>query len=140
VPKLKDVSPEAPTTRDSLPPEVKAAFAEFTAREGKERRSSPRIPMKLAVHVEPCPAFKDGYETFTDNVGKGGLRLKCDRECDVGVAIRLRLELTAERSLLLTGTVAWIHHGLAVGVHFDPLPADASATLNDLVSRGGPAK
>jgi uncharacterized protein (TIGR02266 family) len=127
----KSSDPNATTKRTSGPPEVREAFEQFQ----KERRTVPRIPAKLAVHFESGPAFTRAFAAYTSNIGMGGLCLLTQNAYEVGTPLRIRIEVSSEHALEVSGVVAWLRSGVAIGVRFENMTKDDEALLRDIVQK-----
>ncbi len=123
--------PDATTERDRVPAEVKKAYEQFQ----KERRATPRVPVRLSVRFESGPAFTKAYGAYTSNIGVGGLCLLTANTYDVGAPLRLTIEIAPDRTLLVDGHVAWVRAGVAIGVRFEPLSKDVETAIGDIVRK-----
>jgi uncharacterized protein (TIGR02266 family) len=125
----KPKGPEATTLKDTVPPEVREAYEAAE----RERRTSVRAPVRVAVRFESGPAFTKAYAAYTSNIGAGGLCLLTNNPYEVGAPLRLHIEVAPNRTLRIDGTVAWVRAGIAMGVRFQPLDKETEAAVNALV-------
>jgi hypothetical protein len=132
VPKKKTADPEATTIRvTNTPDAVKAAFEALQA----ERRSTPRVPMKVAVRFESPPAFTKALSAYTANIGMGGLCILTSKEYEIATPLRVQIDVSPDQSLEVEGTVAWVRRGVAIGVRFEPLTKELSSAIAALVQK-----
>jgi hypothetical protein len=92
---------------------------------GAERRSAPRLPRheQVFARVATCPAHPDLVGTVlraaSEDLSRGGLRVRIDRPMDVGTVFDLWLKIKdAEGTFLLHGTVRWLHEAEVEGDYY----------------------
>jgi uncharacterized protein (TIGR02266 family) len=101
----------------------------------EERRDRARVSTRLVVRFESGPAFMRAYTGYTANIGAGGLCLITRRSYQVGEALRLRLDVEKQPPIEVTGAVAWVRPGAAIGVRFDALSDDQRKAVESLIDR-----
>jgi len=101
-----------------------------------ERRNSQRVGLVARVDYK---TVDDLFSEFARNVNEGGLFIETEEPPEIGSAIALEFQIPeTEAPIQVMGRVVRLSDGLGheppgMGVQFENLDAEASATINELI-------
>lgn len=87
----------------------------------------------MVVRFDSSPAFVKAYTGYASNIGAGGLCLITRREYRVGDPLRLELNVEKQAPVQLSGVVAWVRPGAAIGVRFENMTEEQRKAVMALV-------
>jgi uncharacterized protein (TIGR02266 family) len=102
--------------------------------EGPERRSTPRLPIRVGVRFGSRDELAKAIQATTRNIGMGGLCIRTAHEYPRGAQLHVDIEFGGE-VLSVDAVVAWSRPGLAIGVRFDNLTDEQRQLLADILGR-----
>ncbi len=89
----------------------------------------------MVVRFDSGPAFVRAYSGYTANIGAGGLCLITRRTYRVGERLRLQVAVEKQAPVEITGVVAWVRAGAAIGVRFESMSEEQRKAVQALVER-----
>jgi len=101
-----------------------------------ERRNSQRVGLVARVDYK---TVDDLFSEFARNVNEGGLFIETEEPPEIGSTIALEFQIPeTEAPIQVMGRVVRLSDGLGheppgMGVQFENLDAEASATINELI-------
>jgi uncharacterized protein (TIGR02266 family) len=100
---------------------------------GADRRQHERVPGRVEVRFARADQAARALRAYSLNFSVGGLCLKTQKRYEVGD--RLKLSMTVEgQDFSVSGAVAWVRPGVAIGVRFEDVPEPDRIRLEQMVA------
>ena len=99
-----------------------------------ERRRTARVPIKLTIRFGTNDEFARSIRAYTHNIGLEGVCILTRRSYEPGQQLNLAIATSDGRPLALVGVVTWRKEGVAIGIRFERLDAEARGALEALLS------
>jgi hypothetical protein len=94
---------------------------------GSNRRIEERLEARLAIRFGDSSLLADAVQTYSANVGMGGLCVAVTRIYQPGDVVQIRIDL-AEESYPMQAVVAWARPGF-IGLRFQPSAPEHRKTI-----------